>query len=89
MSFTSTQVILRCFLQADTACGVLCGDDIERQPVIAEFTSFQDTQEIPEYWKKIKKDGTLEKISNGYSKNVLGICIGTQNVFEYQYGIGI
>ena len=24
-------------------CGVLCVDDIERQPVVAEFTSFQDT----------------------------------------------
>lgn len=25
------------------ACGVLCGDDFERQPVIVEFTSFQDS----------------------------------------------
>lgn len=25
------------------ACGVLRGDDFERQPVIVEFTSFQDS----------------------------------------------
>ena len=43
MSFTSTQVTLRCFLQTDTACGVLCSDGVKEQPIIVEFTSFQDS----------------------------------------------
>ena len=24
-------------------CGVLCGDDFKRQPIVVEFTSFQDS----------------------------------------------
>ena len=27
----------------DKPCGVLCGDDFKRQPVVVEFTSFQDS----------------------------------------------
>ena len=27
----------------DKPCGVLCVDGVEKQPIIAEFTSFQDT----------------------------------------------
>lgn len=27
----------------DIACGVLCGDGVEKQPIVAEFTSFQDS----------------------------------------------
>ncbi len=30
-------------MQTDTARGVLCVDDIKKRPVIAEFSSFQDT----------------------------------------------
>ena len=58
--------------------------------VIALFRNFNldKKNEIPEFWKEIKEDRTLQKISDNYSKNTLGICIGTQNVFEYQYGIG-
>lgn len=58
--------------------------------VIALFRKFNldKKNEIPEFWKEIKENRTLQKISDNYSKNTLGICIGTQNVFEYQYGIG-
>ena len=58
--------------------------------VIALFRNFNldKKNEIPEFWKEIKENRTLQKISDNYSKNTLGICIGTQNVFEYQYGIG-
>ena len=58
--------------------------------VAAIFRKFNldNKEEIPKYWQEVKADGTLQIISDNYSKNVLGICIGTQGVFEYQYGIG-
>ena len=59
--------------------------------VSAIFRNFniENKNEIPEYWKKLKEDGTLDLISNNYSKDLFGICIGTQSDFEYKYGIGI
>lgn len=51
--------------------------------------SIENKDEIPKYWKELKESGTLEKISNNYKKDLLGICIGTQSDFEYKYGIGI
>lgn len=57
----------------------------------AMFRNFniENKNEIPEYWKELKKDGTLERISDKYTKDLLGICIGTQSDYEYKYGIGI
>ena len=59
--------------------------------VAALFRKFNldNKNEIPEYWNEVKKNGGLDDISDNYTKKLLGICIGTQNVFEYQYGIGI
>ena len=59
--------------------------------VSAFFRKFniENKEEIPKYWEKLKESGTLEKISNNYKKDLLGICIGTQSDFEYKYGIGI
>ena len=59
--------------------------------VAALFREFNldNKNEIPKYWKELKESGTLEKISNNYKKDLLGICIGTQSDFEYKYGIGI
>lgn len=59
--------------------------------VAALFRKFNldNKNEIPEYWNEMKKNGELDDISDNYTKNLLGICIGTQNAFEYQYGIGI
>ena len=59
--------------------------------VLAFFRKFniENKDEIPKYWKKLKESRTLEKISNNYKKDLLGICIGTQSDFEYKYGIGI
>ena len=59
--------------------------------VSAFFRKFniENKDEIPKYWKELKESGTLEKISNNYKKDLLGICIGTQSDFEYKYGIGI
>ena len=51
--------------------------------------NIENKDEIPKYWKELKESGTLEKISNNYKKDLLGICIGTQSDFEYKYGIGI
>ena len=58
--------------------------------MVALFRNFNldKKNEIPEFWKEVKEDRTLQKISDNYAKNTLGICIGTQNEFEYQYGIG-
>ena len=58
--------------------------------VAALFRKFNldNKNEIPKYWNKMKKNGVLDNISASYTKNLLGICIGTQNIFEYQYGIG-
>ena len=65
-------------------------EDKDNFVVAAVFRNFNldKKNEIPEFWKEVKEDGTLQKISDNYTKNTLGICIGTQNVFEYQYGIG-
>ena len=65
-------------------------EDKDNFIVAAVFRNFNldKKNEIPEFWKEVKEDGTLQKISDNYTKNTLGICIGTQNVFEYQYGIG-
>lgn len=65
-------------------------EDKDNFVVLALFRNFNldKKNEIPEFWKEVKEDGTLQKISDNYTKNTLGICIGTQNVFEYQYGIG-
>ena len=65
-------------------------EDKDNFRVAALFRNFNldKKNEIPEFWKEVKEDGTLQKISDNYTKNTLGICIGTQNVFEYQYGIG-
>ena len=65
-------------------------EDKDNFIVAAVFRNFNldKKNEIPEFWKEVKKDGTLQKLSDNYTKNTLGICIGTQNVFEYQYGIG-
>ena len=59
--------------------------------VLAFFRQFniENKDEIPKYWKELKESGNLEKISNNYKKDLLGICIGTQSDFEYKYGIGI
>ena len=59
--------------------------------VAALFREFNldNKNEIPKYWNEMKENGVLNKISDSHTKNLLGICIGTQNVFEYQYGIGI
>ena len=59
--------------------------------VSAFFRKFniENKDEIPKYWKELKESGTLEKISNNYKKDLLGICIGTQSDFEYKYGIGV
>ena len=59
--------------------------------VSAFFRKFniENKDEIPKYWKELKESGTLEKISNNYKKDLLGICIGMQSDFEYKYGIGI
>ena len=59
--------------------------------VSAFFRKFniENKDEIPKYWEELKESGTLEKISNNYKKDLLGICIGTQSDFEYKYGIGI
>ena len=59
--------------------------------VIAMFRNFniEHKNEIPKYWKELKEDGTLERISGNYKNNLLGICIGTQSDVEYKYGIGI
>lgn len=59
--------------------------------VLAFFRKFniENKDEIPKYWKELKESRTLEKISNNYKKDLLGICIGTQSDFEYKYGIGI
>lgn len=67
---------------------------IESKDIIkisAFFRKFniENKDEIPKYWKELKESGTLEKISNNYKKDLLGICIGTQSDFEYKYGIGI
>ena len=51
--------------------------------------NIENKDEIPRYWKELKESRTLEKISNNYKKDLLGICIGTQSDFEYKYGIGI
>lgn len=51
--------------------------------------NIENKNEIPRYWKELKESRTLEKISNNYKKDLLGICIGTQSDFEYKYGIGI
>lgn len=51
--------------------------------------NIENKDKIPKYWKELKESGTLEKISNNYKKDLLGICIGTQSDFEYKYGIGI
>lgn len=51
--------------------------------------NIENKDEIPRYWKELKEGRTLEKISNNYKKDLLGICIGTQSDFEYKYGIGI
>ena len=59
--------------------------------VSAIFKKFniENKSEIPKYWKELKKEGILEKLSNNYKENLLGVCIGTQSDFEYKYGIGI
>ena len=59
--------------------------------VSAFFRKFniENKDEIPKYWEELKESGTLEKISNNYKKDLLGICIGTQSDFEYKYGIGV
>lgn len=67
---------------------------IESKDIIkisAFFRKFniENKDEIPKYWKELKESRTLEKISNNYKKDLLGICIGTQSDFEYKYGIGI
>ena len=65
-------------------------EDKDNFRVAALFRNFNldKKNEIPEFWKEVKEDGTLQKISDNYTKNTLGICIGTQNFFDYQYGIG-
>ena len=51
--------------------------------------NIENKDEISKYWKELKESGTLEKISNNYKKDLLGICIGKQSDFEYKYGIGV
>lgn len=63
-------------------------DTIKVLAFIRQF-NIENKDEIPRYWKELKESGTLEKISNNYKKDLLGICIGTQSDFEYKYGIGI
>ncbi|MBO5349659.1 MAG: AraC family transcriptional regulator [Clostridia bacterium] len=72
----------------------ILGYRIESKDIIkvsAFFRKFniENKDEIPKYWKELKESGALEKISNKYKKDLLGICIGTQSDFEYKYGIGI
>lgn len=72
----------------------ILGYRIESKDIIkvsAFFRKFniENKDQIPKYWKELKESGTLEKISNKYKKDLLGICIGTQSDFEYKYGIGI
>lgn len=63
--------------------------DIIRVVALFRNFNFDNKNEIPKYWIELREKGTLVSISDNYNKNLLGICIGTQNVFEYQYGIGI
>ena len=63
-------------------------DIIKVSAVFRKF-NIENKDEIPKYWEELKGSGTLEKISNNYKKDLLGICIGTQSDFEYKYGIGV
>ena len=62
-------------------------DVIIMEAIFRRF-NLDNKEEISKYWEAVKSDGTLKLISDNYSKNVMGICIGTQGVFEYKYGIG-
>lgn len=63
--------------------------EIIRMAALFRKFNLDNKNEIPKYWNEMKENGVLNNISDSYTKNLLGICIGTQNVFEYQYGIGI
>ena len=65
------------------------GKDVIRIAALFRDFNLDNKNEIPKYWIELRENGTLVNISDNYTKNLLGICIGTQNVFEYQYGIGI
>lgn len=66
-------------------------EDREIIKVGAIFRSFniENKSEIPKFWEELKNNERLEEISNKYKKDLLGICIGTQNDYDYKYGIGI
>ena len=63
--------------------------DVIRVAALFRKFNLDNKNEVPEYWNEMKKNGILDNISDSYNKNLLGICIGTQNAFEYRYGIGI
>ena len=63
--------------------------DVIRIAALFRDFNLDNKNEIPKYWIELRENGTLVNISDNYTKNLLGICIGTQNIFEYQYGIGI
>lgn len=63
-------------------------EDFRATALFRKF-NIEHKDEIPKYWEELKKDGTLKIISDNYNKKLLGICIGTQGIYEYKYGIGI
>ena len=63
--------------------------DVIRVAALFRKFNLDNKNKIPKYWNEMKEKGVLDNISDNYTKNLLGICIGTQNVFDYQYGIGI
>lgn len=51
--------------------------------------NLDNKNEIPQFWDELDKKAILRAISNNYEKNLVGVCLGYMNDYEYKYGIGI
>lgn len=62
-------------------------DEFKICAMIRDF-SIETKDEIPKFWNEIKENGKIEEINEGYTRNVVGVCIGEANSKCYKYGIG-
>lgn len=56
---------------------------------VKEFNLKTSPKEIPEFWTKLKESGKQKELTKDHTKNAIGICLGTNGVQDFRYGIGV
>ena len=56
---------------------------------VKDFNLKTSKKEIPKFWTTLKETGKQKELTKDYTKNAIGICLGTNGAQEFRYGIGV